>query len=214
MMGNKDGRQIAKENEIRVLRALHRFGWLHTRDLAGLCWQRLIITSQAPDGSIISALSEGGVRVLKDAGITAISGKDLVREFSSAYFRHRCIANEIAISGIAQGFRTSTERETAQGLWLGGKDGIQSKRPDVLLRSGNQVWWVEVKRSRKNKKDYAALLIWLTKVLRNKMQPGETQLLGQGVFWAKVVFICTLAFQVKLLLDLKAARWKKVILTT
>jgi hypothetical protein len=244
MMGNKDGRQIAKENEIRVLRALHRFGWLRTRDLAGLCWQRwasklsvppglgpikptgsavrmaqrtlrrlrdgrLIITSQAPDGSIISALSEGGVRVLKDAGITAISGKDLVREFSSAYFRHRCIANEIAISGIAQGFRTSTERETAQGLWLGGKDGIQSKRPDVLLRSGNQVWWVEVERSRKNKKDYAALLIWLTKVLRNKMQPGETQLLGPGVFWAKVVFICTLAFQVKLFRDLEAAGWKK-----
>jgi hypothetical protein len=35
-----DGRIIATENEIHVLRALHRFGWLRTRDLAALIWQR------------------------------------------------------------------------------------------------------------------------------------------------------------------------------
>mgnify|MGYP000853832867 FL=1 len=39
-MTNKDGRAIARENEVRVLRALHRFGWLRTRDLAVLVWQR------------------------------------------------------------------------------------------------------------------------------------------------------------------------------
>ena len=36
----KDGRAIARENELRVLRSLHRFGWLRTRDLALLVWQR------------------------------------------------------------------------------------------------------------------------------------------------------------------------------
>lgn len=35
----KDGRAIAHDNEVRVLRALHRFGWLRTRDLAALVWQ-------------------------------------------------------------------------------------------------------------------------------------------------------------------------------
>src|SRR5690606_15462203 len=40
MMSKKDGRQIARENELRILRAMHRFGWLRTRDLASLCWRR------------------------------------------------------------------------------------------------------------------------------------------------------------------------------
>jgi hypothetical protein len=195
----KDGRQVARENEARVLRALHRFGWLRTRDLAALCWRRwasrpsgtpgvgstlptapavrmaqrtmrrlraarLVIVAQGPDGSQLYALSESGARALKDAGITAISGKDVVRGFSSAYYRHRCIANEIAISGMVQGFRASTEREIAQGFWLGGEAGIAGKRPDVLLRSGNQVHWVEVERPRKNAKDYKALLVWLGEV--------------------------------------------------
>jgi len=108
-----------------------------------------------------------------------------------------------------QGFRASTEREIAQGLWLGGEAGIQGKRPDVLLRSGNQVWWIEVERSRKNAKDYQALLSWLGKVLRDKMRPDGAQLLGPGVAWAQVVFICIPAFQAKLCRDLEAAGWEK-----
>lgn len=178
----KDGRQVARENKARVMRALHRFGWLRTRDLAALCWRqwaskpsgtpgvgptpttasavrmaqrtmrrlrddRLVITAQGPDGSRLYALSQGGARALKDVGVTAISGKDAVRGFSSAYYRHRCIANQVAISAIVQGFRASTEREIAQGLWLGGEVGIAGKRPDVLLRSVNLVHWVEVELS-------------------------------------------------------------------
>lgn len=243
MMVKKDGRLLARENEIRVLRAISRAGWLRTRDLAALCFMgrwasqpsgppglgptvptasavrmaqrtlrrlrdgRLVISAQAPDGSIIYALSEGGARLLKEAGLAAVSGKDLVRGFSAAYFRHRCISNAIAVSGIVQGFRVSTEREIAQGLWLGGEAGIAGKRPDVLLRSGSQVWHIEVEHSRKSQKDYAALLAWLTKVLKDKMRPDGGQLLGMGLSWAKVVFICTPAFQAKLCRDLAASGW-------
>ena len=39
MANSKDGRAVARENEVRVLRALNRFGWLRTRDLAALVWQ-------------------------------------------------------------------------------------------------------------------------------------------------------------------------------
>jgi len=176
-MQDKDGRQIARENEIRCLRALHRFGWLRTRDFATLCWRRwpskpsgpldvgpvsptasairmaqrtlcrlrdnrLVIRSKGPDGSVVYALSEGGARTLSNAGIAAVSGKDLVRRYSSAYYRHRCISNEVAIAGIVQGFRASTEREISQGLWLGSEEGIVGKRPDVLLRSGMHVYWI------------------------------------------------------------------------
>lgn len=241
-MSSKDGRQVARENEARVLRALHRFGWLRTRDLAALCWQRwasrpsgppgveptqptasavrmaqrtlrrlrdarLVIVGQGPDGSVIYALSEGGARALKEAGVTAISGKDLVRGFSAAYYRHRCIANEIAISGMVQGFRASTEREIAQGLWLGGEAGIAGKRPDVLLRNGSQMFFVEVEKSRKNAKDYKALLSWLGKVLQDSTRRDGSRLLGLGQAWGRVIFICTQAFETKLRKDLVSAGW-------
>ncbi|MCG9080964.1 hypothetical protein [Laribacter hongkongensis] len=243
-MTNMDGRAIARENEMRVLRALHRFGWLRTRDLAALAWQRWarnpagepslkspaptaaglrmaqrtlrrlrerrqVLDSHAPDGSIIYALSEAGARQLSAMGIRATSGKDLVRAFSSSHFRHRCIANEIAISGICQGFKVATEREIAQGRWPGEETGIAGKKPDVLLRGDGAVWWVEVERSRKNAKDYAKLLHWLSSIARDAMQPGDSTLLGTGLRWAKVVFICTAAFQQKLIRDLAARGWKQ-----
>lgn len=244
-MVKKDGRLLARDNEIRVLRAIHRAGWLRTRDLAALCflgrWAskpsgppglgptlptasavrmaqrttrrlrdgRLAISTQAPDGSIIHALSEGGARLLKDAGFSALSGKDLVRDFSAAYFRHRCVANEIAISGIVQGFRVNTEREIAQGAWLGGEAGIEGKKPDVLLRDRNRIWWVEVEKSRKNQKDYQALLGWLGKVKRDHQRNDGARLLGEGNVWAGVVFICTPAFQIKLQRDLETVGWQK-----
>jgi len=243
-MNTKDGRVVARENELRILRALHRFGWLRTRDLAALVWhpwarnpagkpslrslaptsaglrmaqrtlrrlrdKRLVLDSRAPDGSIIYALSEAGARTLQVAGIGAGSGKDLVRAFSSSYFRHRCIANEIAVGAIVEGFRVSTEREIAQGRWPGGEAGIAGKKPDVLLRSGGAVWWVEVERSRKNAKDYAKLLAWLGAVARDAMQPSGPALLGTGLRWAKVVFICTAPFQQKLMHDLAAKGWKQ-----
>jgi hypothetical protein len=179
------------------------------RTLFRLRETHLIIHCQAPDGSRIHALSEGGARALKDAGLVAASGKDLVRGFSSAYFRHRCISNQIAISGITQGFRASTEREIAQGLWIGREAGIEGKRPDVLLRSGNQVFWIEVERSRKNEKDYKALIAWLGKIIRDKLRPEGGQLLGPGNSWERVIFICTPAFRDRLCRSLVDSGWSK-----
>lgn len=229
---------------MRVLRALHRFGWLRTRDLAALVWQcwaakahgapclkppeptagelrmaqrtlrrlrekRWVLDSRAPDGSIIYALSEAGARQLSVIGIRAASGKDLVRAFSSSHFRHRCVANEIAIGAIIEGFRVATEREITQGRWPGGETGIAGKKPDVLLRSDGAVWWVEVERSRKNAKDYAKLLNWLDSIARDTTLPGGPALLGPGLQWGKVVFVCTEAFRHKLTRDLAAKGWKK-----
>lgn len=243
-MSKKDGRQIAQENARNCLHAIHRLGWLRSKDLAAICWvrwayrpsgppnlapvkptasslrmaqrtmrrlldARMVIKGRGPDGSVIYALSEGGARALKAAGMAAISGKDLVRGFSSAYYRHRCIANEIAISGIVQGFRASTEREISQGLWLGSEAGIAGKRPDVLLRSGNQVWWVEVERSRKNARDYKAFLTWMGKVLQDKGRRDGSHLLGPGQVWGRVIFICTPAFEAKLRKDLNGMGWTR-----
>lgn len=231
-----DGRAIARENEHRILRALNRFGWLRTRDLAALTltrWAgkapavaslaaptatasalrmaqrtlrrmrnaRLVLQSDGPDGSVIYAVSEGGARLLAGLGFPASSGKDLVRNFSAAYFRHRCIANELAIAGLVQGLRVSTEREIARGMWAGGEVGIAGKRPDALWRDGRRWTWIEVERSRRNARDYTQLIAWLAH-LRTIFRPGNGAQILPGAILTRVVFICTPAFQAKLTRDL------------
>lgn len=239
-MKRVDGRAKARDNEMRVLRALHRFGWLRTRDIAAL-WARwaskpvampslapavgtasdlrmaqrtlrrmrdghLLLQAQGSDGSVVYAIAEAGARALQSADVPASSGKDGVRNFSSGYFRHRCIANELAIAGIVQGFRVSTEREIARGLWAGGAAGIAGKRPDALWRNGNRWDWFEVERSRRNARDYAQLLAWLVH-LRGCLRPGPGADLGDGVVIGRVVFVCTTQFKKKLLRDLAIQGW-------
>ncbi|MBF3618245.1 hypothetical protein ISF94_01800 [Burkholderia pseudomallei] len=180
------------------------------RTLRRLADARQVLRGQAPDGSVIYALSEAGARRLQHLGIAATTGKDLVRAFSSAHFRHRTIANEIAIRGILDGYRVSTEREIAQDKWLGGVDGIAGKKPDVLLRGDDgRVWLVEVERSRKNAKEYARLLKWLDAVAADAASSSGSKLLGKGLRLGKVIFVCTRAFRAKLTRDLIAKGWKK-----
>lgn len=239
-MKRVDGRAQARYNEMRVSRALHRFGWLRTRDVAALSWTRWagkpmkgpslapvvgtasamrmaqrtlrrmrdgrLLRAYGPDGSVVYALAEAGARALRAADVPARSGKDGVRNFSSGYFRHRCIANELAIAGIVQGFRVSTEREIARGLWAGGEAGIAGKKPDALWRNGNRWDWFEVERSRRNSKDYATLQAWLAH-LRARLRPGLGADLGNGIVLGRVVFVCTTQFKNKLLRDLAAQNW-------
>ena len=239
-MKNSDGRQAAAYNELRVLRAINRFGWLRSRDLAVLVWQtwarhpkgelslaevaptashlrmaqrtlrrlldqRAVLRATAPDGAQIYALAEPGARRLQDVGLPASSGKDLVRTFSASYYRHRCIANSIAVTGIVQGYRVSTEREISRGLWAGGEGGLGGKKPDVLLRTGSTWTWVEVERSRRNATDYSALLKWLDWVRSCAISKhGEVM---SGAVLGLVVFVCTEAFERRLRADLAGRGW-------
>jgi hypothetical protein len=241
-MEKRDGRVVARDNDLRLLRALHRFGWLRTRDLAALVWQRwaakphagrpslqppmftpsglrmaqrtlrrllqgrLVLQARGPDGSLTFSLAEGGARLLQAHGVKAVTGKDLMRSFSTSHFRHRCISNEVAIGAIVEGFRVATEREISRGLWLGGEQGIAGKRPDVFIR-GASAWWIEVERSRKNSKDYSALQRFLTAAVRDAFQTSGSILLGGEIQWGKVMFVCRPTFKVKLCRDLRAKGW-------
>lgn len=185
--------------------------WLRMsqRTLRRLREARQVLRGDGPDGSVIYGLAQAGVRTLSARGFSAASAKDAIRPISSAYFRHRTIANEIAISAIVQGFRVSSEHETARGLWLGGREGIAGKIPDVLIQAAGIAWWVEVERSRKNKKDYARLVMWLGTVRRDQLEsPTASRLLGKRLRWGRVIFVCTDAFRRKLLQDLAAAGWR------
>lgn len=244
-MASKDGRAAARDNELRVLRALHRFGWLRTRDIAALVWliwakadgaavapslrpavptaaglrmaqrtlgrlydRRWTLRARAPDGATIYALAEAGARFLQQSGIAAESGKDLLRPQSGGYYRHRCIANAVAIGAIVDGLRASTEREIAQGRWFGGTEGVAGKRPDVLIRDSTTAWWVEVERSRKNAREYGQLLCWLDAALTDARLGAQARLLN-SLRWGKIAFICTPAFEMKLRADLSDRGWPR-----
>lgn len=176
------------------------------RHLAELREQRLVLSTLAPNGSIIYALSERGARALQALGVLASTGKDLLRSYHAAYFLHRNIANEVAIAAMRQGFRVSTEREIAQGRWLGGTEGICGKRPDVVVRSGSDCWFVEVERSHKNRADHEHLLRFLTTTW-TKVRTGEPAALPRHQRLRRVVFICTRGFATRLSKDLLALGW-------
>ncbi|WP_175976582.1 hypothetical protein [Burkholderia sp. BCC1047] len=246
-MAKKDGRIVAAENETRVLRALHRFGWLRTRDVAALLWTpwqrhpaaqldvgpvvasasglrmaqytlrrladgRQALRGRGPDGSVLYALAEASARRLRQMAVPAVSGKDIVRSVSPAYFRHRTVANEIAIAAIAQGFRVSTEREIAQDRWVGGAAGIAGKKPDVLMNDRGRITWVEVEKSVKRKADFDRLVVWVAKVGNDTRQPSGSVLLGDGLRWDRLVFVCTPAFEGRLRRALAVAGWRPELL--
>lgn len=241
-MRTRDGREVAIEQQTSIMRLLHRYGWLRTRDLASLSGGmvsktppkagpslqppvaspvdirrvqrhlaklkdlRLVLMTQAPNGSWIYALSEKGARTLQGLGLAASTGKDLLRSYHAAFFLHRNIANEVAVSATLQGFRVSTEREIAQGKWIGGSDGIFGKRPDVAIRSGADTWFVEVERSHRNRKDYAHLLAFLGKVWHG-CRVGLCAALGGGHQLRQVIFVSTQGFARKLSKDLLDHGW-------
>jgi hypothetical protein len=244
MATQKDGRVRALENDVKVLRTLHRLGWARSQDIASTVWTRWerrpagepdftpvtpgvsalrmaqrtlrrllaarqVLRGQAMNGSVIYSLAEGGARRLRELGVPAETGKDLVRQFSAAQFMHRSVGNQLAVSGIVTGFRVTTEHEVARGRWFGGVDGVAGKKPDVLFNDGRRIWWMETEKSRRNARDYQHLLVWLAAVRDDAMRPSGSALLPDGLQWAKVVFVCASTFQAKLCRDLLAAGWKQ-----
>lgn len=243
MYEKKSGLEIAFQNELEVLKYLHRFGWLRSKDIACLCWQKkdkkysnrepefskpihspsglrmsqitlkrlkekkLILSADTPDNSTIYGLSQRGVNRLAEVGIEAISAKDMLRVFGFEQYRHRVISNEIAISLTLQGFKVFTEREIAQNKWHFDKVGYLGKKADCLINNREYAWWVEVERSRKNKKDYIFLLKWLNEVFKNCKRPHEKPAFTTQISLQKVVFVCSPIFEKRLVIDLIRIGW-------
>lgn len=241
-MSKLDGRELARRNELKILKMLHRLGWARSREAACL-WmpsrstplrggfdpapihvsgsalrmaqrtlgrlrvQRLVFTHMGPDGSHLYALTEGGARVLQDVGIPATSGKNWLHRFSMTQYHHRRLSNELAVIALLQGYRIKTDREIAQGLGIGGMEGVQGKRADVIARSGTTLFWGEVIRSRLNARDYAHTLTWLhglwptgRNIWLPAPLPGELELV-------QVIFLADRAFSDRLTKDLKSLGW-------
>lgn len=59
----RDGREIARQNELRVLKTLHKYGWLRTRDLAALLWMKSRAKPQGDFVPIPIVVAESGMRM-------------------------------------------------------------------------------------------------------------------------------------------------------
>lgn len=238
----RDGREIARMTDLRLCKALHKYSFLRTRDLAvllfqkarslkgaefqpvpmivdGTAWRmtqrslarlrrdRLVVWGDAPDGSLIYALSEAGARMLEGLGIPAKSGKESIWRVSLSHFHHRRLANEMAIVASVMGYRVKTEHEIATGRWIGGTEGVKGKEPDFLVLDGREVHFGEVERSRRRKSDSEKLFSFLLEVFGTSSAPTGPVPLDGGYSLKKVVFVCGSAFMKKLSSSLKEVGW-------
>uniref|UniRef100_E6QX09 Uncharacterized protein n=1 Tax=mine drainage metagenome TaxID=410659 RepID=E6QX09_9ZZZZ len=188
----QNGQILAVQNELHILYFLHRFGWLRTRDLAAIVWstsesthsaismaqrtlKRLKDSGQvlhriAPDGATIYSPSQSGAKRLEqNYGITARSGKDLIRELGN--YEHRCNANIFAINQLRAGKSVWTEREIQAGR--APIKTVLHKVPDGLVDVTEEDYkgysltlaWVEIERGYKKAADFNKMMHFIFSVL-------------------------------------------------
>lgn len=132
-----DNRVKAQLNQEKVLKALHRFGWLPVRQVHHACWPseatprnaqrylaqllelKQISFKTGPDGSRVFALTSLGARRLRtDLSIDATHDTDFARRAMPSY-NHRCLANEVGLwwsrlHGASAGYYTEHEIVTGR----------------------------------------------------------------------------------------------------
>lgn len=111
--------------------------------------------------------------------------------------------------GVLQGFKVFSERQIAQNKWLFNENVYYGKKPDCLIQNRNYAWWIEVEKSRKNQKDYQALMKWLNDVHQECKRPHEKPELKPGLEIHKIVLICSPVFEKRLINYLLKAGWDK-----
>lgn len=104
-MKTKDGRAIAHDNEVRVLRALHRFGWLRTRDLAALVWQRWQARPLGEPEFMPPMASDSGLRMAQRTTCRLFKARQLLRGQAPLPFLKVPIhvSRQYALEGILAG---------------------------------------------------------------------------------------------------------------
>jgi hypothetical protein len=179
----RDSKLVADEYDVAVLEALHRFGWLPTRDLSAYIWpqhrgttcakralarlrkagliaQNSTTVNRAPDGAVISALSAAGAAFLQaNRGLPAVSGEHLLAGFVATY-RHRCLSNEFVIDWLQRNRETSgtinTEYEiTMRRSVLNRKDAQGGdKIADAFIIEDAPSWWLTARRREADEKGW------------------------------------------------------------
>jgi hypothetical protein len=188
-----DGRIKAAKNELMVLAAIAKFGWLKTRQIAKVGWpastadggyrmaqrtvkrlkeKHCILSKIAPDGATIHAIALAGARKLAQEGIEAGSHKDAMRAIAT--YAHRSKANDIAIQHYLKGYWSWSEHEIQKGV--APIKTLRGKVPDVLLDYSHKapaisaepeevLAWVEVENCYKENRELNKLLDFFCAIL-------------------------------------------------
>lgn len=168
----RSGRVIAWENEIELLKALCKFGWLTSRQIGEWVWPaasqqtqmarrtltRLkaldqLLVRTLPNGVPAYLLSASGAARLREHGVDARSGKDV----RIARWLHRAICNWHAITlRNGWGHEVYSEHELYTGRCPIGH--CWGKMADTVQVQGPYLRWVEVEHSRRRPSDMRRLM--------------------------------------------------------
>jgi hypothetical protein len=154
-----DNRIKSRLNQEKVLKALHRFGWLPVRQVHQACWPteatprnaqrylaqllelKQITFKDGPDGSRVFALTSLGAKRLRtELGIEASHDVDFARRGMPSYY-HRCLANDVGLwwsrlHGESAGYYTEHEIVTGRAPVSSAPKYMSDplgKVPDALL---------------------------------------------------------------------------------
>lgn len=172
------GKIVSKENQLKVLKALHLFGHLRRTELARFVWpnstpnsakimcsrttkilsdKKFILERPNSLGGRSLVLTSSGANALYSEGIDADAGYDLT-SVSGPQFWHRTLGTCFLVEKSAQGHYVFTEHQLAKEkseLTRSQLIKFFEKAPDgVVLRSdkNKETWvdWVEVESSAKD----------------------------------------------------------------
>ena len=191
---NTDGLEIARLNEVKILKWLNRFGGLLTRQVAALVWpeasqgirmaqrtlrrlamEKQVLKRELRTGGVIHVLSEAGARRLREHDIEASARGTRDLRWSKPY--HRVLANDVAIRAHLQGSTVWTEFEIQRGRAPLRK--LMGCIPDVLVCEDpdhfNYIDWIEVENAAKSR----ARLGQMLKLADWMLRPADGYQVGQ-----------------------------------
>lgn len=180
------GKLVARENELKVLRALHLFGHLRRIELAHFVWpfsspasskimcsttvkrmieSRLILERPNSLGGKSLVLSSAGATALQNEGIDADAGYDLT-SVTGPQFWHRTLGTSFLVAKASQGVLAYGEHFLAREKGALNRLSLIKtfeKAPDgLLLRPSGMgsTWvdWVEVESSAKDNSEIFKML--------------------------------------------------------
>lgn len=156
------------KNDVDGLSWIHRFSWLRTHELGPLLWPRNSAARHRADalarswrerGLVLErvlpqragralVLAAGGVRLLAEAGVEAVTGKDFGETCGSRWvppmtWRHDLLAKGVLVDLHRKGFDVLPETHIRRHA------GRLAKMPDGLAVRGRQVIWLETEMARK-----------------------------------------------------------------
>ncbi len=177
-----------RENEEQVLVALHKFGWLTTRQIGQIVWpdgkssiamarrvlarlkdRRFLVYRPLPQQNHAWVLTTEGAKRLHEMGCEdAKRGTDLLRGKKANVWFHRWLANEILIQSRLPFESFSTEYEiqghrSPLSLYPPHRKSYLGKIPDALFitqtnNGRTYLDWIEVELSRKRISDLKNLI--------------------------------------------------------